>query len=226
VSACHRADAVLAGSPYELLVPATLSEVRFGIVQGMPLEGLDATVAATFERTLRRLVAASRARDVTLHELQLMASVNARGGIAPPEAFASHRALLLHDAENVDPFVRLRMQAAAAMPACDYIANLRDRAAASTALDSVFDDFDILLLPTTPIVAPTFAEVATPDGMKSRNALLLRNPAIANFFDLCAISLPMPSQGLPCGMMLFGRSGADQALFQVAAAVEASLASS
>jgi Asp-tRNA(Asn)/Glu-tRNA(Gln) amidotransferase A subunit family amidase len=40
------------------------------------------------------------------------------------------------------------------MPACDYIANLRDRTAACAALESVFDDFDVLMLPTTPIVAP------------------------------------------------------------------------
>jgi aspartyl-tRNA(Asn)/glutamyl-tRNA(Gln) amidotransferase subunit A len=50
--------------------------------------------------------------------------------------------------------------------------------------------------------------------------LLLRNTNIVNFFDLCAISLPLPGGGLPCGLMLVGRNGADRRLFQIAAGVE------
>ena len=50
---------------------------------------------------------------------------------------------------------------------------------------------------------------------------ILRNPAIANFFDLCAISLPLPrAGGLPVGLMLVARNGHDRRLFRMAAAVE------
>jgi aspartyl-tRNA(Asn)/glutamyl-tRNA(Gln) amidotransferase subunit A len=52
----------------------------------------------------------------------------------------------------------------------------------------------------------------------------LRNTAIANFFDLCAITLPLKfGNELPCGLMLFARHGDDRRLFQAAAAVEAAL---
>lgn len=81
--------------------------------------------------------------------------------------------------------------------------------------------FDALILPTAPIVAPTLAEVATPEEFGRRNAMLLRNPAPINFFDLCAISLPLPrGGGLSCGLMLVGRNGQDRRLFEIAAAVE------
>ena len=50
--------------------------------------------------------------------------------------------------------------------------------------------------------------------------LLLRNPALVNFFDLCAISLPIPSATLPVGMMLVACNGHDRKLFGIAAAVE------
>jgi Asp-tRNA(Asn)/Glu-tRNA(Gln) amidotransferase A subunit family amidase len=50
---------------------------------------------------------------------------------------------------------------------------------------------DALVMPTTPIVAPTIAEVADPKVFAARNFMLLRNTAIGNFFDLCAISLPL-----------------------------------
>jgi aspartyl-tRNA(Asn)/glutamyl-tRNA(Gln) amidotransferase subunit A len=53
----------------------------------------------------------------------------------------------------------------------------------------------------------------------------LRNTAIANFFDLCAISVPIRlGNSLPCGLMLFGRHGSDRKLFQLAAAVEQAIA--
>jgi len=56
-------------------------------------------------------------------------------------------------------------------------------------------------LPTTPMVAPTIAEMTSPDVFARKNAPLLRNTSTANFFDLCAISLPLPrAGGLPTGL--------------------------
>jgi len=56
-------------------------------------------------------------------------------------------------------------------------------------------------LPTTPMVAPTIAEMTSPDVFARKNAPLLRNTSMANFFDLCAISLPLPrAGGLPTGL--------------------------
>jgi aspartyl-tRNA(Asn)/glutamyl-tRNA(Gln) amidotransferase subunit A len=46
-----------------------------------------------------------------------------------------------------------------------------------------------------------------------------------NFFDLCAISLPLPrGGGLSSGLMLVGRNGQDRRLFGIAAAIEKRLA--
>ena len=65
------------------------------------------------------------------------------------------------------------------------------------------------------------AEVAAPDDFARRNAMLLRNTAIWNFFDCCAISLPLPRDGgLPTGLMLVARNGQDRRLLRIAAAVE------
>jgi aspartyl-tRNA(Asn)/glutamyl-tRNA(Gln) amidotransferase subunit A len=88
-------------------------------------------------------------------------------------------------------------------------------------MDARMASFDALVLPTTPIAAPTIAEVAESDEFGRKNALLLRNTNPANFFDLCALSLPMPRQsGLSAGLMLVGRNGQDRRLFNIAAAVE------
>jgi aspartyl-tRNA(Asn)/glutamyl-tRNA(Gln) amidotransferase subunit A len=88
-------------------------------------------------------------------------------------------------------------------------------------MDTRLSGLDALVLPTIPIVAPTMAEISTVEGFVKANRLLLRNPAIANFFDLCAISLPLPREGgLPTGLMLFGRRGGDRRLLQIASAIE------
>jgi aspartyl-tRNA(Asn)/glutamyl-tRNA(Gln) amidotransferase subunit A len=60
-----------------------------------------------------------------------------------------------------------------------------------------------------------------PDDWGRTNAMSLRNTTIWNFFDCCAISLPLPSEaGLPAGLMLAARNGQDRRLFSIAAAAE------
>jgi aspartyl-tRNA(Asn)/glutamyl-tRNA(Gln) amidotransferase subunit A len=224
VADCALADAVMAGIAPEPLTPTSLSGARLGLVKGLVLDNIDNTVGPAFEKAVAKLAAARRS-DIILAPLAMLAEVNAKGGIAPPEAHAIHRDLLATDAAGLDPNVRLRLQRAAGISAADYILNLRARIAAIAAMDRLFDNLDALVLPTTPIVAPTMAEVADPDDFARRNMLLLRNTAIANFFDLCAISLPVKlGNSLPCGLMMFGRHGSDRKLLQLAASVEQAIA--
>jgi aspartyl-tRNA(Asn)/glutamyl-tRNA(Gln) amidotransferase subunit A len=98
---------------------------------------------------------------------------------------------------------------------------LRRRAELVRAMDARLSELDALIMPAVPIVAPTIAEVSDPTTARDKNLLLLRNPALANFFDLCSISLPLPRDGgLPVGMMLFARNGQDHNLFRIAAGIE------
>jgi aspartyl-tRNA(Asn)/glutamyl-tRNA(Gln) amidotransferase subunit A len=88
-------------------------------------------------------------------------------------------------------------------------------------MDARLADLDVLVMPTTPIVAPLIGEASTPENFGRQNAMLLRNTSIGNFFDLCSISLPLPREsGLPTGLMLTARNGHDHHLFRIACAVE------
>jgi aspartyl-tRNA(Asn)/glutamyl-tRNA(Gln) amidotransferase subunit A len=132
-----------------------------------------------------------------------------------------HRELLATHGAEFDPLVRSRLEGGAMVSEEALATMLRERTALAHAMDDRLSDFDALALPTTPIVAPTLVEVSTNEGFAARNRLLLRNTATSNFFDLCAISLPMfRGDGLPAGMMLVGRNGQDRRLLQIAAAVE------
>src|SRR5262249_54228417 len=165
--------------------------------------------------------AAAHLSDELLPLLDEMVRVNSKATFAVAESFSIHRDRLATRASDYDPFVRSRIESGRTLSAADYMAMLRDRTAHAHAMDARLSDLDALVLPTTPIVAPTIAVVASSEGFTANNGLLLRNPAIVNFFDLCAISLPLPRAGaLPVGLMLVARNGHDRRLFRIAAAVE------
>ncbi len=222
VEDCAKADAVMADAAAVPLEPAPLANLRVGIVQGMPLERLDDTVAKSFPQAIDRLERAGvRLSNEKLSLIDDMARVNSRGGVQPVEAFAVHRDRLDRRGDAIDPLVRLRLEKARGIAAADYIDMVNERAGLIRAMDARLADIDVLALPTTPIVAPRLADLAEPDEFARKNALLLRNTSMWNFFDCCAISLPLPRDGgLPTGLMLVARNGHDHRLFRIAAAVE------
>jgi aspartyl-tRNA(Asn)/glutamyl-tRNA(Gln) amidotransferase subunit A len=225
VADCARADAVLAGEAPWALAPAPLAGLRVGVAQGLPLDGLDDTVAKRFPQALAALEkAGARLAPEALPLLDAMNAVHARGGIVPAEGYAVHRARIARAKDRIDPMIATRIERAGNIASADYIAMRNERAALVAAMDARLADIDVLALPTTAIAAPTIAEMLDPQTFGRKNAMLLRNTTIGNFFDLCAISLPIPGDGLPCGLMLMARNGHDRRLFRIAAAVEKILA--
>ena len=222
VEACARADAVMANETYVPLEPVPLAGLRIGVAEDYPLENLDETVDLKFSEAVARLnKAGAHISEEKLALLDEMAQVNSKGGVQPAEAFAIHRDLLSRRADAMDPNVSVRLERARNISAADYIDMVRERARLIRMMDVRIADVDVLAWPTTPMVAPTMQEVAAPDEFARKNAMLLRNTVIANFFDLCAISVPIPrGSGLPAGFMLVARNGQDQRLFRIAAAVE------
>ena len=159
----------------------------------------------------------------TVPLLDEMRRVNAYGGIVQPEACAIHRDRLKRRGADLDPNIRGRIERGCAMSAADYIEMLYARERLVPAMDRRLAGLDALIMPTSAIVAPTIAEVADQETYFARNAMLLRNTSIGNFFDLCGISLPLPA-ALPVGLMLLARNGQDRMLLRIAAAVEKMLA--
>ena len=226
VADCANADAVMAGEAPAALEPAPLANLRIGVAQGTPLDGLDDTVAKSFPSALDRLEkAGARLSAEKLPLIDRMIEILGKGGVLLPEAFAVHRDRLARRGPDVDPNIRARLGRATAIAAADYIDMARARADLIRAMDARLADLDVVAMPTTAIVAPLMSEVARPDDFARRNALILRNTTIWNFFDCCAISLPLPrAGGLHTGLMLAARNGCDHRLFRIAAAVERLLA--
>ena len=226
VADCANADAVMAADEPRRLEPARLAGLRLGLAKGLPLEHLDRDVAREFAAATARLKSAGvRFTDEVFMQFDAMLAINAKGGFAPAEAFAIHRDLLASHGAEYDPNVRARIERGRGLSAADYVLMSRERARLIREMDRRLEELDALVMPTTAIVAPKIAEVATPETFGRKNMMMLRNPALVNFFDLCAISLPLPRHaGLPVGLMLVARNGHDDRLFRIAAAVERLLA--
>jgi aspartyl-tRNA(Asn)/glutamyl-tRNA(Gln) amidotransferase subunit A len=218
VADCAAADAVMAGEDILPLEPIALAGLRFGVAEGLPLDRLDDTVAAAFALAVKRLDdAGARVTHETLALFDDMGEINAKGGISPYEACAIHRDRMNRRAADIDPNVRARIERGCATSAADYADMVRERERLVQAMDARLATLDAVLMPTTSIVAPTIAEVADSKTFAARNAAVLRNTAIINFFDLCAISLPLQAK-LPVGLMLIARNGHDHRLLRIAAA--------
>jgi aspartyl-tRNA(Asn)/glutamyl-tRNA(Gln) amidotransferase subunit A len=228
VACCAVLDAVVSGdeapAPPE---PRPVAGLRLGLPRGTFLtEDMDAAVAAAFTRALSRLGAAGAQIELfDLPELAELPVLNAAGGFIAAEAWAWHRRLIAERRDEYDPRILARILRGERTSAADYIdlAKARARIVAATARRTA--GFDAVVCPTCAVVPPAIAEVEQEADYNRTNLLVLRNTAIGNFLDRCAISLPIHRPGeAPVGLMLTGEHMADRALLAVAAGVEAALA--
>jgi amidase/aspartyl-tRNA(Asn)/glutamyl-tRNA(Gln) amidotransferase subunit A len=207
----------------------SLASWRCAVPSTVVLDSLDATVARAFERSLATLSAAgARLQTIELAPLADVASINATGGFSPAEAWAFHRRWLAEREAEYDPRVAMRIRRGEKMSAADYIDLLAARRDWIGRMEHALAGIDALLSPTVPIVAPEIAPLAADDAaFFAANALLLRNPSIVNLLDGCAISLPChDADELPVGLTVWSTSGRDDAVLDVALAIESALAGS
>ncbi|MEI9417476.1 amidase [Mesorhizobium sp. Cs1321R2N1] len=224
VPQCAAAHAVMAGEEPNELVAIPLAGLRIGIPRGVLFGDTEGEIAAAFEHCLGKIEqAGARIADLSIDDMIAdLRAATKRGSIAAMEGAEVHADWLATGASvPVDPHVSGPLSRAALLPTPVYIRALRRRAALTAAMDERLALIDVLALPTTPVTAPTIAALAEDAELRDRiEGLLLRNTQVANQFDLCAISLPMPDASLPMGLMLVARNGDDSRLLRIAASVE------
>lgn len=225
VDCCARLDAVMAQQAYVAPTPRPANRMRFGVIANLVNDGIDDHVAKTYRAALDKLSAAGAVlEDVTIPALDELGAVNAKGGFAAAEAYAWHRELLEAKGDGYDPRVSGRIARGAAITSADYIDLLEHRRRLQADASAITRQFDAMLLPTVPVVAPRIADLADDDAYTTQNLLILRNSSVGNFLDRCGVSLPIHETGtLPVGLMLMGETGDDAALLDLAAGVEAAL---
>ena len=225
VACCAAIDGILAGGGPAVPALVGLKGLRFAVPENVVLDGMDAIVSAAFDRALGALSAAGAVvTRVRFPEFEEIAVANAKGGFAASEAYAWHRSVLASKGAGYDPNIRVRIARGEGMSAADYLDLLTARVRLIASFDARTRDFDCVLMPTVPIVAPRVAELSNQQTYNRANMHILRNTALGNFLDRCSISVPCHREGeAPAGLMLMGETMGDARLFGIAAGVEGKL---
>ena len=222
VACCALTDAVMAGEPPEVPAGVRPDGLRLGIPKMVMLDDLEAPVAAAFERAVGALSrAGARIIELPLEMLGDSARINIKGGLPVAEAFAWHEPLIKRRGQDYDPRIRTRIERGRDMTAAEYIRLLSARAQFIRRFDAETQAFDALVMPTVPMTAPPIAAFARDEDYARLNLKLLRNTAIINFLDRCALTLPIEAPGTaPVGLMVVGRHGEDRRLLAIASGIE------
>jgi len=223
VADCALLDQVISGSSAAELPSRALRGLRLAVPQTVVLDDLSPAVAAAFSAACTKLSAAGAGIvELPLQEFARAAEVNPRGALSSAEAYWWHRAWINKAAGQYDPRVIVRIQPGAAISAADYIELLQQRRRFVLDVESAVHDFDALLMPATADTAPTISEVIASDESYFRfNGRMLRNPALVNLFDGCALSIPCHRPGeAPVGLMLAGMQGQDGRVMSLGLAIE------
>ncbi|SNY71984.1 amidase [Pantoea sp. GL120224-02] len=224
VRSCWLLDSVIAEQPLELQ-QVELRSARFAIPQTRVLEGLDEDVAQAWKNAIEALEQAGATLvALPLEELDELNSMNARGGITAYEAWQWHQQSALAQPEAYDPQVLARVQRGSLLTEQDARELHQQRKAWQHRISSALADFDALLMPTVPRIAPTLASLEDAQQYMEVNALMLRNTSVINMLDGCALSLPCHQTGsAPVGLSLASVHGDDARLISWSLAVETAL---
>lgn len=142
--------------------------------------------------------------------------------LSPVEACHHNAEYLDRHFDALDPVVRSRMITGRQMPAPAYYAALRRMADRRRRLLETLRDVDAVLAPTVPIPADPVADLADLDAYQRRAPLYSRNTSLANFLNLCAVTVPcgFSGTGLPIGLMVMAKPFQEATALRVARAYE------
>ncbi len=212
---------VLAARPLPRLGALSRSPITLGALAGYFTALLDGDVRRAFDSSLARL----RASGIAIESRAVQGSeriVDTYVNISLPEAAQYHAPTLDTCASDYQPAVRERLLKGRTISAVDYLAARDSRDVLRRAVDAALERCDALVLPTLPIVAPKLGatEVTMDNGQSLPvRAAMLRLTQLFNITGHPAISLPIPTSGLPVGLQLVGRRDRTEELLAVAAHV-------
>ncbi len=226
VRCCAITDAILAGDKPQAPACRTVEGIHFAVPDTLVTDGMDPVVSRCFERALATLARqGARITSLQIPEFAQLAELHARGTFAAAESWAWHRKLLGSRADAYDPRVVNRIRAGERINVADYLDLVAARQRWISAVEARIGDYDALLMPTVPVVAPLVETLEQDDQLyNSTNLLMLRNPTLINFLDGCALSVPCHAgDEAPVGLMVAGTANTDHFILALGQGVELAL---
>lgn len=200
------------------IAPMDLKRLRFGVVRHEGAEKfLEPEVTACFEEVLEKF----RASGATVGPVSIPGMEQAGDALISliePEASVIHEHLIKAEPEKFGPVTRQQMEAGFKVPATAYLKSLRVQTELKNRFASLFEEFDALLSPAVPWVAPAEDPALQAEG----GAGEMLYSAIYNLTGLPALVVPMGlgAAGMPVGLQIASTWQSEAMLLSLGAAIE------
>ena len=193
------------------------AKLRVGVFRSFFFDNLGPEVAAATESAIAQFrELGAQTRDISLE-------VSTDRTLSSAESWAFHEPMVTASPELYDPVTLARIRSAADTSAAAVLRARRELEAVRHAIAKVFEQVDILLTPTVPILPPTISDLREhPENLRPKELLMLRNTRPFNVWGIPAISVPcgFSQEGLPIGLQLAAAAWREGLLLRVAYAFE------
>jgi len=198
-----------------LMDDATGKKIALGV--GKFIEASDPEILESVRQTVKVFESVGcKIQEVNVDWLREAALAN--GLMTQSDAAAVHRDRLKEHPEMFGEDVRRRLENGAKTSSTDYVLARRTQAEVRKRFEQFFEAHDFLILPTTPIPAPT---IEGHDAVEQAGRLT-RFTAPFNLAGLPALSLPcgFTREALPIGLQIVSRAWADAKVLNLGYAFE------
>jgi Asp-tRNA(Asn)/Glu-tRNA(Gln) amidotransferase A subunit family amidase len=194
-----------------------VANLRIGIPRSYFYDDLDPDVARAVDEALKIF------QTLGYSQAEMRLDVSTDRTVQAAEAFAFHAESVRKTPELYQAETVRRILTGANIRPEQYEHARADLERSRHAIAKVFETIDVIVTATTPIPAPSIAELKqNPDQLRPRELVLLRNTRPFNVWGIPAVSVPcgFTRSGLPIGLQIAAAAGRDDIVLRVAHAYE------
>jgi aspartyl-tRNA(Asn)/glutamyl-tRNA(Gln) amidotransferase subunit A len=192
-------------APMARLRPA--KNLRIGVPENFFNEGLSAPVAKAYEAVIARF------KTVRI-KVPDPAAINAAGRTILLSEASAQLEPHMHNRANFGADVMALLDQGRHVSAVEYIKARRLRRLYQRAWNAVWEKCDVIFTPTVAIEAPLIGqEIVEGEEVRFISTRFVR---LFNVLGLPALSIPLPTSGLPIGLQIVGKPNGDADVLSVA----------
>lgn len=202
---------------YVSAMKETPRQLRVGIPREYFFDDLDSEVASAMEHAI------SGIHSMLAEVREIKLEVPTDRSLQAAESYAFHSESVAKNPDFYQVETVRRIRSGEKVSVSEYIQRRRELEETRRHIQRIFADVDLLVTPTTPMPAPSIAELmATPEALRPAELRLLRNTRPFNVWGLPAISVPcgFAETGMPIGLQIAGPHWREDLVLRLAHAYE------